>query len=92
MIGAVAREVATLVRPMLNVEKEQDDPIFTIDELKVYLRVPKGWLYERTRLREIPFFKMGKFIRFRKSEIDAWIKGLSSPATAPAPSRLKMAR
>lgn len=92
MIHAIADEVAALLRPLLVTEKEPDDPIFTIDNLVAYLHIPKKWIYERTRFREIPFFKAGKFIRFRKSEIDSWIQGQSSPATAPAPSRIKIVR
>jgi len=92
MIRAIADEVAALLKPMLVSEPEIQDPIFTQEQLAVYLQVTERWVYERTRFNEIPFFKAGRLNRFRKSEIDRWIQGQSSPATAPAPSRIKIVR
>src|SRR5512139_2122910 len=92
MIRAIADEVAALLKPMLVSTPETEDPILTPEQLAAYLQVTEKWIYERTRLREIPLFKAGRLNRFRKSEIDCWIRGESSPATAPAPRRLKMAR
>jgi excisionase family DNA binding protein len=49
----------------------------SIDELAEMLRVPKGWIYERTRCPRpdsLPFFKVGKYLRFRMDEIEAWLQ------------------
>ena len=50
----------------------------TIEELSLKLQVPKSWIYDRTRFKEIPFFKIGKYIRFKESEIENWLKNQSS--------------
>ena len=92
MIRAIADEVAALLKPMLATEPKIEDPIFTQEQLAEYLQVTERWVYERTRFNEIPFFKAGRLNRFRKSEIERWIQGQSSPATAPAPSRLRAVR
>ena len=48
----------------------------TIEELASLLRVPKGWIYARTRERSpntIPYLKVGKYLRFRLSEVQGWL-------------------
>lgn len=49
------------------------DELLTIDELADRLKVQKSWLYTQTRLKEIPFFKVGKYLRFNFSEVYDWI-------------------
>ena len=34
--------------------------LLTIDEAAALLRVPKSWLYERTRTNSVPHMKVGK--------------------------------
>jgi hypothetical protein len=43
--------------------------LFAIDLFRISSKAKK---------RELPFYKIGNFLRFRKSEIDAWQKGLRS--------------
>jgi|HubBroStandDraft_1064217.scaffolds.fasta_scaffold338334_1 predicted DNA-binding transcriptional regulator AlpA len=59
--------------------------ILTIDEVAAFLRISKRHVYEmmqdRTRsgdLREhpLPFMKLGRSVRFRKSDVEAWIEKL----------------
>ena len=45
--------------------------LLTIDELSEYLGVKKSTLYSKVEGREIPFYKIGHLVRFRKAEIDA---------------------
>lgn len=46
--------------------------IFTINELSEDLKTPKNTIYWLTCKKRIPFFKVGKQLRFRKSAIDKW--------------------
>jgi excisionase family DNA binding protein len=49
----------------------------TVREIAELLRVPTSWVYERTRRRgveRIPHFKVGKYLRFSKSEVLEWIQ------------------
>ena len=48
----------------------------TIDEIADFLKVPKSWLYSRTRETgpdAIPRIKVGKYLRFREAEVMAWL-------------------
>ncbi len=46
-----------------------------VDELSQYLGIKKSSLYSLVEKREIPHYKIGRLVRFKKSEIDAWMEG-----------------
>lgn len=48
--------------------------IITIKELADYLKIAEKTAYRFALEKKIPGFKVGAAWRFRKSEIDAWIK------------------
>lgn len=35
-----------------------------------YLNLPVGWLYKNLRL--LPHYRIGRYVRFRLSELDGW--------------------
>jgi excisionase family DNA binding protein len=49
------------------------EPMLTIQQASELLNVPVGWLYERTRKQEIPHAKLGKYIRFNRAVLLAWV-------------------
>ena len=76
-IERVANKVIELLKPLLkssHPRSEQEENIFDVDELASYLKVTKSWVYEKTHLNEIPYYKMGKFPRFKKKDIDRWLE------------------
>lgn len=94
-IQAIAKEVTVEVtkalKPLME-GKGEADTLFDVKGLAEYLHVSPQWVYERVHLKEIPFSKIGKFPRFRKSGIDAWIKSNETPAVNPLSRRLKVLR
>ena len=46
----------------------------TIDEAAALIRVPKSWLYERTRTNTVPHVKLGKYLRFDREELVTWTR------------------
>jgi len=46
----------------------------TIDQLSQYLNVKKSTLYFQVESGELPHYRIGRLIRFRKDEVDAWMK------------------
>ena len=75
-IERVANKVIELLKPLLKASPQKDDHeiILDVDGLASYLKVTKSWVYERTDLNEIPYYKVGKFPRFRKKDIDKWLE------------------
>jgi excisionase family DNA binding protein len=51
-------------------------PWLTIQEAADFLRVPVSWLYERTRTNSVPHVKLGKYVRFDRDELTAWVDEL----------------
>ncbi len=55
------------------------EPFVDIKAAAAFLGVPVGYLYERTRPNgprgTVPHVKLGKYVRFRLSELEAWAKG-----------------
>ncbi len=48
---------------------------FNIQDLSRYLGIKPSTLYVMVEERSIPHYRIGKLIRFRQSEIDAWMEG-----------------
>ncbi len=48
--------------------------ILTLQELHGYLKIPKPTLYALAQTRRIPAAKVGRHWRFRRIEIDEWLK------------------
>jgi excisionase family DNA binding protein len=51
--------------------------MLTVEEVAELLHVPRSWVYEHTRQRSndrIPAFRLGKYWRFRESDVLAWIE------------------
>ena len=47
--------------------------VLTIEELSVYLKIPKSTLYKLVREGKVPSQKVGRHWRFRKAAIDRWL-------------------
>ncbi len=47
--------------------------VLTIEELSVYLKIPKSTLYKLVREGKIPSQKIGRHWRFQKGAIDHWL-------------------
>ena len=55
----------------------KDSELLMVDEVAEQMKVPKSWVYERTRARtgdRLPFIKLGKYIRFFESDVRAFIE------------------
>lgn len=73
-IEIIAQRVVELLRPLLNNERhKEEDCIFDVKGLSEYLQVNPSWIYKQVSLKAIPYFKSGKYVRFKKSAIDKWI-------------------
>jgi excisionase family DNA binding protein len=51
----------------------QHDELLTLEETAALLKVPKSWIYERTRKGTIPHLKLGKYLRFPLADLLLWI-------------------
>ena len=85
----MTRRVIQALKPLLQ-GRGEDDTLFTVTTLAGYLHVSDQWVYERVHLKDIPYIKLGKFPRFRKSEVDRWMDTMKTPALSPLSRPLKL--
>ena len=50
--------------------------VMTVTEVAEYLRVNPQTVYRKAKAGELPAVRIGRAIRFRRSELEAWLKGL----------------
>lgn len=79
----IAQSVVKALRPILGDTGKDKDLIFSVETLAGYLGVSNQWVYDRVKLKEIPYIKVGKFLRFRKREIDRWLDNMKVPVVNP---------
>lgn len=46
----------------------------TIDELSEYLRIKKSTLYSMVESGELVHYRIGRLIRFKRSDVDRWME------------------
>ena len=75
-VEAIALRVVEMMKPFLskNGSSTSEDVILDKKALAEYLSVPVSWIDKKVSLGEIPYTKIGKYIRFKKSAIDRWIE------------------
>lgn len=59
------------------------DEIITPEECALLLRVQLSWVYEKSRSRSrdpLPCHRIGRYIRFKKSEVMQWFDRTAMPA------------
>jgi excisionase family DNA binding protein len=54
----------------------QDGDLLTAEEVAVLLRVKPAWVYAETRRRRIPHIRLGRYVRYRRDALAAWMDRL----------------
>jgi len=58
-------------------ERPNESRLLTVHEVAELLHVPTSWVYSRTRkrsLERLPGYRLGKYWRFRESEVLDWVR------------------
>jgi excisionase family DNA binding protein len=63
------------------------DGLLTADEVAALLQVTCSWVYAETRKRRIPHLRLGRYVRYRRSAIKAWIEDVERSSAIARPSR-----
>jgi excisionase family DNA binding protein len=75
-IQLLAKELLRELMPTLKTSEKTsaNDFIFDVKQLSKYLNVPDSWIYRQTCDHNIPYYKLGGYLRFKKPEIDKWLE------------------
>jgi excisionase family DNA binding protein len=59
-----------------------DDRLMTADDVAGYLQVPLETIYKWRHKGSGPLaIKVGRHLRYRRSDVDVWLEGLATPRT-----------
>jgi len=77
-----------LLRSTAEAQVTTDDRWFGVDELAEYLGVSRYTIYSWLTKGTLPGHRVGKFWKFKKDDVDAWVKaGEAAAPTAQLPSK-----
>jgi excisionase family DNA binding protein len=65
----------------------ETDDLLTLDEVAAFLKLPKSWIYERTRRKLIPHVKLGKYLRFSRAALSKWVQNTDGGGRAAASAK-----
>ena len=90
-IQKIAERTVEMLKPHLTRTAPTVDQILDTDGLATYLAVDISWIYKQVQRKAIPYYKVGKYIRFKKSAIDRWLEGRRvDPICFGNPARLRV--
>lgn len=81
-IEAIARKVVEMLLPLIP-SARQEDEVFDKQGLADYLKVDISWINKQIANRAIPYFHLGKYVRFKKSRIDRWVETKNVEPSSP---------
>ena len=58
------------------------DTLLTVNDVALRLAVPVSWVYAKVESRELPYLKIGRYVRFEASAIDAYLERARREARA----------
>lgn len=61
-------------------------PLLTAADVADLLSVPTGWIYQEARAGRLPNVRCGRYVRFRREAIEAWVERIEHeppPGTRP---------
>jgi excisionase family DNA binding protein len=58
------------------------DSLLTAPDVATLLGVPVSWVYEQSRRGRIPTVTLGRYRRYRRETIEAWIRELEGDELA----------
>ena len=62
-------------------------PLLTAREVAALLGVGADWIYSETRAGRIPHVKLGRYRRYRRESIDAWLAELEAGSSVSSTNR-----
>jgi excisionase family DNA binding protein len=67
------------------------DRLLTAEEVAEMLSVPVGWVREHTRTQRLPHVRLGRYVRYRREAVVAWVEEQEQGGAAWRKHRPKVA-
>jgi excisionase family DNA binding protein len=53
--------------------------LLTADDVAEFLSVPVSWVREATRSGAMPCVRLGRYVRFERDAVEAWLESCKQP-------------
>ena len=64
-------------------ESDDHDKLLTADDVAELMRVTRAWVYAEKRRNALPHLRLCRYVRYRRSSIEAWMRTIErGPAAA----------
>jgi excisionase family DNA binding protein len=64
-------------------EHDGHDRLLTADDVAELMRVTRAWVYAETRRNALPHLRLGRYVRYRRSAIEEWMRTIErGPASS----------
>ena len=81
LIDTIAKRVAEQLKPLLNNSHDsKGDELMDVGEVANYLKTKKSSIYDKVHSKSIPFLKYGSSLRFKRKDVDIWLRNPYDPA------------
>jgi excisionase family DNA binding protein len=77
-VGANALVADRETSPFGRRVRDMTEALLTANEVAAMLGVPASWVYEQSRAGRIPTVTLGRYRRYRRQAIEAWLEQLES--------------
>ena len=67
---------------------DMSESLLTADQVGQLLGVPRSWVYEQSRAGRIPTVTLGRYRRYRREAIEAWVEQLEAATRPSAPKAI----
>lgn len=54
-------------------DRDGRDQLLTADEVAELMQVTRAWVYAETRRNALPHLRLGRYVRYRRAAIEAWM-------------------
>jgi excisionase family DNA binding protein len=68
-------------------ESDGSDHLLTADDVAELMRVTRAWVYAETRRDALPHLRLGRYVRYRRSAIEAWMRTIERGPGPPTVGR-----
>ena len=63
-----------MAQELMLLEPVMEDRWFSVDEIAAYLGIKRDTVYKWIAVKQMPAYRMGRLWKFRKEEVDEWVK------------------
>ena len=81
LVNEIVKKVVEQIAPLFkHNSKNSGNELMTVEEVANYLKTKKPSIYDKVHSKSIPFLKYGSSLRFKRKDVDIWLRNPYDPA------------